>query len=43
MYDLTDLDSIKSAQEWYEQVCNQVDITELVIALVGNKADDLDR
>ena len=43
MYDLTDVDSLKSAQEWYDQVMNQVDITELTIALVGNKADDIDR
>ena len=42
MYDLTDVDSLKSAQEWYDQVMNQVDITELTIALVGNKADDID-
>lgn len=43
VYDLTDIDSLKSAEEWYDQVCNQVAVEELVIALVGNKVDDIDR
>ena len=42
MYDLTDHDSLKSAEDWYEQVTNQVDVGQMTIALVGNKVDDLD-
>jgi len=43
VYDLTELDSLKSAEEWWTLVNNQVNLDEIVIGLVGNKVDDLDR
>ena len=43
VYDLTDVDSLKEAEEWYTLTKEQVNIEEITIALVGNKVDDLDR
>lgn len=43
VYDLTDVDSLKEAEEWYTLTREQVNIEEITIALVGNKVDDLDR
>ena len=43
VYDLTDRDSLTAAEDWYNQVCQQVDIKSLVVALVGNKSDDIER
>ena len=40
---MTDLDSLAAAEEWHSQVCPQVDIKDLVVALVGNKSDDIER
>ena len=43
VYDLTDRDSLSAAEDWYNQVSNQVDIKSLVVTLVGNKSDDIER
>ena len=43
VYDLTDLDSLKQAEEWFSQVQDQANLSEITIALIGNKVDDLDR
>lgn len=43
MYDITDGESLSGAQEWYNLLAQQADLNTLVLALVGNKSDDIER
>lgn len=43
VYDLTDRSSLQAAEDWWNQVTQQIDTAGLAIALVGNKSDDIER
>jgi len=43
VYDLTDETSIQGAQNWYNMLKEQIDPQGLVVAVVGNKSDDVER
>ena len=43
IYDVTDDTSLQGAQNWYSMLKEQIDPESLVVALIGNKADDVER
>ena len=43
VYDITELDSLSEVMDWFKTVDTQEDTSQMVIALVGNKSDDLER
>ena len=43
VYDVTDETSLQGAQNWYSMLKEQIDPEGLVVALIGNKADDVER
>lgn len=43
IYDITDAGSMNEAHEWFNRMKEQVDLNQIVIALVGNKSDDPER
>ena len=43
VYDITDSQSLEEAHEWYNRMQQQIDPKGIVIALVGNKSDDIER
>lgn len=40
---MTDETSLQGAQNWYNLLKDQIDPTSIVLAVVGNKADDVER
>ena len=40
---MTDETSLQGAQNWYQMLKEQIDPQSLVLACVGNKADDVER
>ena len=42
VYDTTYSDSLGGVKEWFEDMKEKVDLSETVVALVGNKVDDIE-
>ena len=42
MYDTTFSDSLQGVKEWFSDMKEKVDLTQVVICLLGNKVDDYD-
>lgn len=43
VYDITDRASVEEAEAWYARLKDQIDPEQLVLAVIGNKSDDIDR
>ena len=41
--DLTDSQSMTEAHDWYDRMKEQIDPSGIVVALIGNKSDDIER